>query len=106
MFARVASFEGVDFAAAEETLEQAEAIGRPLIGALAWYVGNFELAAANGKVLSVTLFDTEEHAEAAEHTFDEVLPAKLGRPDCSCSCPIWVKLRRTLGKHLLPSFPK
>jgi hypothetical protein len=78
MFARVASFEGVDFAAAEETLAEAEAIGRPLIGALAGYVGNFELAAANGKVLSVTLFDTEENAEAAERTFDEVLPAKLG----------------------------
>ena len=78
MFARVASFEGVDFAAAEETLEQAEAIGRPLIEGLAGYRGNFELAAANGKVLSVTLFDTEQDAQAAEHTFDEVLPAKLG----------------------------
>jgi hypothetical protein len=78
MFARVASFEGVDFAAAEKTLEEAEAIGRPLIEQLAGYRGNFELAAANGKVLSVTLFDTEANAEAAEHTFDEVLPAKLG----------------------------
>jgi hypothetical protein len=78
MFARVARFEGVDFAAAEETLEQAEAIGRPLIGALAGYVGNFELASADGKVLSVTLFDSEENAVAAEHTFDQVLPEKLG----------------------------
>ena len=28
--------------------------------------------------MSVTLFDTEANAEAAERTFDEVLPAKLG----------------------------
>ena len=78
MVARVASFEGVDFAEAEKTLDQAEAIGRPLIGALAGYQGNYELAAANGKVLSITLFDTPENAEAAERTFDEELPRQLG----------------------------
>jgi hypothetical protein len=61
------------------TPDQSQAIGRPLIGKLAGYQGNFELAAANGKVLSVTLFDTEENAKAAEHTFDVVLPEKLGR---------------------------
>ncbi len=78
MVARVASFEGVDFAEAEKTLDQAEAIGRPLIGALAGYQGNYELVAANGKVLSITLFDTAENAAAAERTFDEELPRQLG----------------------------
>ena len=78
MVARVASFEGVDFAEAEKTLDQAEAIGRPLIGALAGYQGNYELVAANGKVLSITLFDTPENAAAAERTFDEELPRQLG----------------------------
>ena len=78
MFARVASFEGIDPARAAETLEEAEAIGRPLIGRLPGYLGNFELASADGKVLSVTLFDSEESARGAEHTFDQVLPEKLG----------------------------
>ena len=78
MFARVASFENIDSARAAATLEEAEAIGRPLIGQLPGYVGNFELAAENGKVLSVTLFDTEENARGAEHTFYEALPQRLG----------------------------
>ena len=33
---------------------------------------------SNGEAISVTFFDSEEHAEAAEPTFDLEMPKKLG----------------------------
>jgi hypothetical protein len=78
MIARVASFEGVNVQEAERTMDQAESIIRPLIESLAGYRGHLELVSANGKVLSITLFDSEEQAEAAEQTFDEEMPRRLG----------------------------
>ena len=78
MVARVASFEGVNVQEAEKTMDQAEAIIRPLVGNLAGYQGHLELVSSNGKVLSITLFDSEETAQAAEQTFDEEMPRQLG----------------------------
>ncbi|HEV3479001.1 MAG TPA: hypothetical protein VG144_06080 [Gaiellaceae bacterium] len=78
MVARVASFEGVNVEAAERTIDQAESIIRPLVEKLAGYQGSVELVAENGKVLSITFFDSEEDAEAAEPTFDEEMPRQLG----------------------------
>lgn len=78
MIARVASFEGVNAQEVERTMDEGEAIVRPLLESLAGYKGHLELVAANGKVLSITLFDSEESAQAAEQTFDEELPRRLG----------------------------
>lgn len=78
MVARVASFEGVNVQEAERTMEQAEEIIRPLVDNLAGYQGHLELLAPDGKVLSITLFDSEENAQAAEPTFDEEMPRRLG----------------------------
>ena len=78
MIARVASFEGVNVQEAERTMDQAESIIRPLMENLAGYEGQIELVAPNGKVLSITLFDSEENAQAAEPTFDEEMPRLLG----------------------------
>ena len=78
MIARVAYFEGINVEAAQATMEEAESIIRPLIQALPGYQGVMELASAEGKFISITLFDTEENAAAAESVFDEELPAKLG----------------------------
>ena len=78
MVARVATFEGVNVQEAERTIDQAEATVRPLVEGLAGYQGHMELIAANGKVLSITFFDTEENARAAEPTFDEEMPRQLG----------------------------
>jgi hypothetical protein len=78
MIARVASFEGVNVPQAGRTVDQAEAIIRPLLAGLAGYEGHLELVSANGKVLSITLFDTEENAIAAEVVFDEEMPERLG----------------------------
>lgn len=78
MVARVARFEGVNVQAAEETMDQAEAIIRPLVEGLAGYQGYLELVSGDGEVISITLFDTEESAQAAEQTFDEEMPRRLG----------------------------
>ena len=78
MVARVATFEGVNVQEAERTIDQADAAVRPMVEGLAGYQGHMELIAPNGKVLSITYFDTEENAQAAEPTFDEEMPRQLG----------------------------
>ena len=78
MVARVASFEGVNVEAARATMGEAEARIRPLVEGLAGFRGMLQLVAENGKVLSISLFDSAEDARAAEPTFDEVMPRELG----------------------------
>ncbi|HEX4519349.1 MAG TPA: hypothetical protein VH063_07190 [Gaiellaceae bacterium] len=79
MIARVASFEGVNVEAAQSSMDEAEAVIRPMLAALAGYSGGLELFAENGKFLSISLFDSVENAQAAEPTFDQEMPEKLGR---------------------------
>jgi hypothetical protein len=78
MIARVAAFEGIDVAAAQASMDEATAVIRPMVQGLAGYEGSLELATMDGKFLSVTFFDSAENAAAAEPTFDEEMPAKLG----------------------------
>ena len=78
MIARVARFEGVNVAEAERTREEAEAVVKPMIEALAGYAGHLELLSDDGNVLSITLFDNEENVAAAERTFEEEMPRQLG----------------------------
>src|SRR5438128_206196 len=56
---------------------------RPLAERLAGYQSHLELVAVNGKVLWITLFDSERNAQAAEPTFDEEMPRQLGDVTCS-----------------------
>ena len=74
MIARVASFEGIDVQAAQDTMDEAEAIIRPLLEGLNGYQGALELVSPDGKFLSITLFDSMENAQAAEPTFDQEMP--------------------------------
>jgi heme-degrading monooxygenase HmoA len=78
MVARVAQFEGVDVEEAQRTMEEAAAVIRPLVDGLAGYQGQLDLVTQDGKVLSVTFFDSDENAQAAEQTFDEEMPRRLG----------------------------
>ena len=78
MVARVASFEGIDVEEAQKTMEEAEAIIRPLVESLAGFQGRTDLATTDGKFVSITFFDSMENAKAAEQTFDEEMPQKLG----------------------------
>lgn len=79
MIARVARFEGVNVASAEAKMEEAEAITRPLIEGLAGYSGHLELIGSEGKMLSITFFETKTDALKAEQTFDVEIPKKLGK---------------------------
>jgi hypothetical protein len=78
MIARVAAFEGVNLDAARDTMDEAEAILRPLVSGLAGYAGRIDMFTKDGKFLSMTLFDSEEDATAAEHVFEEEMPKQLG----------------------------
>jgi len=69
---------GGSIPAAATSKVRAEAIIRPLVESLDGYQGHLELVSSNGKVLSITLFDSEETAQAAEQTFDEEMPRQLG----------------------------
>jgi hypothetical protein len=68
----------VNVQAAQDTMDQAEAIIRPLLEGLDGYQGAMELVSPDGKFLSITLFDSMENAQAAEPTFDQEMPEKLG----------------------------
>jgi hypothetical protein len=78
MVARVATFEGIDVQEAQKTMEEADAIIRPLVEGLAGFEGELGLATMDGKFISITYFDSEENAKAAEPTFEEEMPQKLG----------------------------
>jgi hypothetical protein len=78
MVARVAVFEEMDMEAAQASMDEAEAVIRPLVQGLSGYAGRFDLASPDGGFIAITLFDTMENAEAAEPTFDEEMPRRLG----------------------------
>jgi hypothetical protein len=77
MVARVARFEGMDMAKAQETMDEAEAIIRPIVEGMPGFAGRMDLA-GDGEFISITLFDSAGDAAAAEQTFDEELPKQLG----------------------------
>jgi hypothetical protein len=79
MFARIATFESTDSAADEKLMDQAEEIVAPIIRGLNGIQGHMELVdRSSGKSLSISFFDTEENALAAEQVFDEEMPRALG----------------------------
>jgi hypothetical protein len=96
VIARVAIFEGINVEAAQSTMDEAEAVIRPMMNALAGYSGVLELASSDGKFVSITLFDTEENAAAAEETFDVEMPAKLGHIFQS-----WAGTRTSVGLYMV-----
>lgn len=79
MFARMATFEGVDAEAAGRTLDQVRERVEPLMRGLAGYQGYVDLMdRSSGKAVTIAFFDTEENLNAAEPTFDEEMPKQLG----------------------------
>jgi hypothetical protein len=79
MFARIATFESTDPAADEKLMNQATEIVEPIIRGMTGIQGYMELTDRNsGKALSISLFDTEANAIAAEPIFDEEMPKALG----------------------------
>ena len=79
MHARVATFEGVDFDASADAMEEANKRVEPLIKEMRGLQRAVDLAdRSSGKMLSIALFDSEENMNAAEQIFDEEMPRALG----------------------------
>ncbi len=79
MIARIATFESTDPAADEQLMGPAMEIVEPIIQGMPGIQGHMELVDRNsGKSLSISLFDSEENAIAAEPIFDEEMPKALG----------------------------
>jgi hypothetical protein len=79
MYARIATFESTDPAADEKLMGQAMEIVEPIIRGMTGIQGHMELVdRSSGKSLSISLFDSEESAIAAEPIFDEEMPKALG----------------------------
>jgi hypothetical protein len=78
MFARIATFESTDPAADEKLTDHAMDVVRPIMQGMNGFQGHMELVdRSSGKMLSISLFDTEENAVAAEPVFDEDMPRAL-----------------------------
>ena len=96
MVARVAIFEGINVEAAQATMDEAEAVIRPIVEGLSGYQGMTQLASADGRFISITFFDSEENAAAAEPTFDQDMPAKLGH-----IFEQWAGTRTSVGNYMV-----
>jgi hypothetical protein len=78
MFARIATFEGVDTAEAAATMQEAGKRVEPILREMEGLQRATDLAdSSSGKVLSIALFDSEENMLAAEKAFDEEMPRVL-----------------------------
>ena len=78
MFARVATFEGVDTSTAPQVREQVRDRALSIVETLPGWQGALQLFdEASGKVMVIHLFDTQENMQAAEPTFEE-MPRQLG----------------------------
>lgn len=78
MVARVARFEGINVQEVEKTMDQADAAIRPMVEALQGYKGSVDLMSPDGVMLSITLFESDADVQAAQATFEEEMPRKLG----------------------------
>lgn len=79
MYARIATFETTDVSGDEQLMGRAMEIVDPIIKGIPGIQGHMELVdRSSGKSLSISFFDTEESANAAEPIFDEEMPKALG----------------------------
>lgn len=79
MFARVATFEGVDVAKVKQASDATHDWLGPVYATLPGWLGAMTLAdPTTGKVIAISIFDTEEHAKGGEETFEKDMPNALG----------------------------
>jgi|tagenome__1003787_1003787.scaffolds.fasta_scaffold18557672_1 hypothetical protein len=78
MFARVAMFEGIDLDNAAGTGEEAQRRLGEVFRQMPGWQRTIDLATDEGKILAISLFDSEESMRDAESTFDEDMPVALG----------------------------
>ena len=76
MFARVATFEGADPSTIDETLEQIRGHGKPENVPASGFL--LMLDRESGKVVSVTLFDSEDDLRAGSEALEAMSPPVTG----------------------------
>jgi hypothetical protein len=75
MYARISRFEGINVT--PELAQEVEEKVTPILESLEGWQGGMQLLDSSaGNVLTINLFDTEEHMRAAEQTFEE-MPQRL-----------------------------
>ena len=73
MFARLATFEGVDVGRAEQVTEEARDRLRSIVEGLEGWQGVLQLVdRESGTLMTLQLFDSEENLRAAEQTFEDM----------------------------------
>ena len=73
MFARIATFEGIDVEAAERVLPDVHPRLLSIVRGMPGWQGTLQLVDRSaGKVRTINLFDSEENMQAAESTFQEI----------------------------------
>ena len=78
MFARIATFDGIDVEQAERTMDAVRERVEPMLRQLPGFQGYMELVDREGRrAQTITWFDSEENMHAAEPTFDEEMPSQL-----------------------------
>ena len=78
MVARISRFEGVNVGEVRRTAAEVDSVLRPLVEALAGYQAMHAYLSEAGEMIVVYEFDSEANARAAETTFDQTMPDKLG----------------------------
>lgn len=78
MFARIATFEGIDLARVEQTMKENEPKVVEILEGLDGWRGGMTLVDRHaGRILAVNFFESEEALAAAEPTFEE-MPKRAG----------------------------
>lgn len=73
MFARIATFEGIDAGTSEDVMERVRDRAVSILEGMPGWQGGMQLIdRSGGRVMTISFFDTEENMQAAEPTFESM----------------------------------
>ena len=73
MFARIATFEGIDAGTSEDVMERVRDRAISILEGMPGWQGGMQLIdRTGGRVMTISFFDTEENMQAAESTFESM----------------------------------
>ena len=73
MFARIATFEGIDAGTSEDVMERVRDRAISILEGMPGWRGGMQLIdRTGGRVMTISFFDTEENMQEAESTFESM----------------------------------
>ncbi len=73
MFARIATFEGIDAGTSEDVMQRVRDRAVSILEGMPGWQGGMQLIdRSGGRVMTISFFDTEENMQAAEPTFESM----------------------------------